>query len=61
MTLGEPAHVVCPYCFEGQEIWLEVDVDGDLVWDCEVCCQPWAVRVWHDADGHPQVHVDRAQ
>ena len=40
--------VTCPYCGEAQEIYLEPDVEGDLVLDCEVCCNPWNVRVWED-------------
>ena len=43
--------VTCPYCGEEVEIYLEPDVTGTLVQDCEVCCQPWQVRVTHDGDG----------
>ena len=37
--------VTCPYCGEQGEIYLEQDVSGRLVLDCEVCCNPWLVRV----------------
>ena len=37
--------VQCPYCGEAVEIYLEPDVRGTLVQDCEVCCNPWTVRV----------------
>ena len=37
--------VACPYCGETVEIYLEPDVRGTLVQDCEVCCNPWRVRV----------------
>lgn len=37
--------VVCPYCGENVEIYLEADVTGTLVQDCEVCCNPWLLRV----------------
>ena len=37
--------VTCPYCGEAVEIYLEPDVRGTLVQDCEVCCNPWTVRV----------------
>lgn len=37
--------VTCPYCGEGVEIYLEPDVQGELVMDCEVCCNPWTVRI----------------
>jgi Cysteine-rich CPXCG len=37
--------VRCPYCGEDLEIWIEPDVSGSFVQDCEVCCNPWLVRV----------------
>src|SRR3954464_417893 len=37
--------VVCPYCGEQVEIYLEPDMRGTFVQDCEVCCNPWRVRV----------------
>jgi hypothetical protein len=43
--------VTCPYCGEMVEIYLEPDVRGRFVQDCEVCCNPWNVRVsGHDDD-----------
>ena len=38
-------HVTCPYCGEEAEIYLEPDVHGTLIQDCEVCCNPWRVRI----------------
>ena len=38
-------HVTCPYCGEEGAIVVEPDVQGSLVQDCEVCCNPWQVRV----------------
>jgi hypothetical protein len=37
--------VTCPYCGEEVEIGIEPDVGGTFVQDCEVCCNPWVVRV----------------
>lgn len=37
--------VACPYCGEEGEIFVESDVHGTFVQDCEVCCNPWLVRV----------------
>jgi ribosomal protein S27E len=37
--------VTCPYCGEQAEIYIEADVRGQFVQDCEVCCNPWLVRV----------------
>jgi len=42
--------VTCPYCGETVEIYLEPDVRGRFVQDCEVCCNPWNVRVSRDGD-----------
>lgn len=51
--------VTCPYCGEQGEIYVEPDVEGGLVQDCEVCCNPWLVRVYRDAQGR-NVEVSRA-
>jgi len=40
--------VDCPYCAEQVEIYLEPDVRGSFIQDCEVCCNPWTVRVVYD-------------
>jgi hypothetical protein len=37
--------VECPYCGEIVVIYVEPDVRGTLVQDCEVCCNPWQLRV----------------
>ena len=37
--------VQCPYCFEVVEIDIDPETRGVLVQDCEVCCNPWTVRV----------------
>jgi hypothetical protein len=37
--------VWCPYCGEQVEIYVEPDVRGSFVQDCEVCCNPWRVRI----------------
>jgi hypothetical protein len=42
--------VTCPYCGEQIEIYLEPDVGGRLIQDCEVCCNPWQVRIFGDGD-----------
>jgi hypothetical protein len=51
--------VTCPYCGEEIEIYLEPDVSGTLVQDCEVCCNPWNVRVSGRGDDR-SVDVTRA-
>jgi hypothetical protein len=37
--------IPCPYCGERVEITIEQDLAGEMIWDCEVCCRPWAVSV----------------
>ena len=51
--------VTCPYCGESSEIYIEPDVAGSFVQDCEVCCNPWRVRVSCDGSER-QVDVERA-
>jgi len=51
--------VTCPYCGEEVEIHVEEDVSGSFVQDCEVCCNPWLVRLTRASDG-PSVSVRRA-
>ena len=51
--------VTCPYCGEPVELFLERDVEGSLVQDCEVCCNPWQVQVWTEG-GHCRGSVGRA-
>lgn len=43
--------VRCPYCGESVEILVEADVAGEMVQDCEVCCNPWRMRVSRDVSG----------
>ena len=50
--------VTCPYCGETVEIYLETDVEGHLVQDCEVCCNPWEIDIWADGEDR-QLHVSR--
>jgi transcription elongation factor Elf1 len=50
--------ILCPFCGEEVEILLEEDVRGSFVQDCEVCCNPWLVRVIRSSEG-VDVTVDR--
>ena len=51
--------VTCPYCGEEIEIYVERDVRGSYVQDCEVCCNPWTVRVTRE-EGDLHVQIGRA-
>jgi len=50
--------VQCPYCGEEMEIYIEPDVLGTMVHDCEVCCRPWQVWVGYE-DGERYLSVTR--
>lgn len=51
--------VTCPYCGEQVEVYVEPDVTGSFVQDCEVCCNPWRIRVTGKRDER-SVDVERA-
>ena len=48
--MNEEFVVQCPYCGEQIEIYVEPEVRGSFVQDCEVCCNPWRVHVTVDGD-----------
>ncbi len=60
MKTDETQLVTCPYCGEEIELYVESDVRGSYVQDCEVCCNPWMVRVSREEDGAMYVDVSRA-
>ena len=51
--------VHCPWCGEENELSLDPGSGSrqDYVEDCQVCCQPWRVRVEYLADGSARVSV----
>lgn len=58
-TAERNAVVRCPCCGEPVDIALDPgsgDVQ-DYVEDCQVCCQPWQVRVRYHRDGSASVSV----
>ena len=57
--MGDTHLVTCPFCGETIEIYVEPDVRGSYVQDCEVCCNPWTVRVTRE-DDEVYVEVGRA-
>jgi hypothetical protein len=50
--------VTCPFCGKQVEIYVEPDVKGSFVQDCEVCCNPWRVQVSGRGDAR-EVQVQR--
>lgn len=57
--MQEEFPVTCPYCGERLELYLEAELEGTLIQDCEVCCNPWEIQIRYDG-GHRQVSVTRA-
>ena len=59
-TAETAATVYCPYCNESVEIALDPGGGStqEYVEDCEVCCQPWTVKVQYGEDGAAEVSVD---
>ncbi len=53
----DSVQVLCPYCGEATDLILEPDVEGELVYDCEICCNPWQVKIGRDAEGEIEVLV----
>lgn len=51
--------VICPYCGEEVEIYLEPEISGSFIQDCEVCCRPWQLRVSREG-GDRHLDVSRA-
>ncbi|MCC7540697.1 MAG: CPXCG motif-containing cysteine-rich protein [Deltaproteobacteria bacterium] len=59
--MGESQIVRCPYCHETCEVWIDIDLEGSFVQDCEVCCRPWVLYVQRNDEGDVHVDVTRAQ
>jgi hypothetical protein len=56
----DTAEVLCPYCSEVVELYVDPETDGSFVEDCSVCCRPWIVTV-HREGGELAVSVDRQE
>lgn len=54
------AEVLCPYCSELVELYIDPETDGSFVEDCSVCCRPWVVTVQR-AGGEIAISVDRQE
>lgn len=58
-TADLTAAVACPCCGEAVEIALDPGSGNaqDYVEDCQVCCQPWRVRLRYHRDGSAEVSI----
>jgi len=59
MIMDDHFVITCPYCGEEVEIYVEPDLENTFIQDCEVCCNPWRVRV-HDDGEDRYIDVGRA-
>jgi len=59
MVDEEPVRAQCPYCGEWQELVLDPGSEGEMVQDCEVCCEPWQMTVRRGRDGRVVVQLER--
>jgi len=59
--VNDTVEVICPYCFEQVEVYIDPGDEGELVRDCDVCCRPWALHIARNGDGEPIVHAFRSQ
>jgi hypothetical protein len=57
--MDDTTTVTCPYCGEAVDVYVEADARGTFVQDCEVCCNPWLVRVEFE-DDERNISVSRA-
>ena len=57
----DTSEVICPYCFERIEVYVDPETEGELVQDCDVCCRPWELHVARTEDGELSIQVIRAQ
>jgi hypothetical protein len=48
--MDDTFEITCPSCGEALEIYVEPDVHGTYIQDCEVCCQPMQITVVDDEE-----------
>jgi len=58
--MDDSALVLCPYCLQQVELFVDPETRGTYVEDCELCCHPWRVEVARDPEGNPLVTITRA-
>lgn len=59
--MSDTGTVICPYCFEVVEVYVDPETVGELVQDCDVCCNPWRLLVARSAQGELSLQAERAQ
>ena len=59
--MDDTADIICPYCLQQVEIYVDPETIGQLVHDCDVCCRPLAIEVSRGEEGELFVLATRAQ
>lgn len=59
--MSDTGTVICPYCLEVVEVYVDPETVGELVQDCDVCCNPWRLLVARSARGELSLRAERAQ
>ena len=59
--MDDTADVICPYCLEQIEIYVDPETIGELIYDCDVCCRPLAIQVSRSDEGELFVRASRSQ
>jgi Cysteine-rich CPXCG len=59
--MGATVTVSCPYCDDQVDVFVETDLAGTMVQDCELCSQLWRMTVaWVDGKVMVNVTTDNA-
>ena len=61
VSLEDTVDVICPYCYERMEIYVDPQTVGEVIRDCDVCCRPWSLHIARGEEGDLHVAADRAQ
>ncbi len=59
-------NITCPFCWQVLDILIDPYQESefehfDYIEDCQVCCNPISILVFHDADGGLQVKAEQGQ
>jgi hypothetical protein len=55
----ELVSVQCPCCGAWQALVLDPDSSGEMVQDCEICCEPWQMSVFRSRSGAVTIRLER--
>ena len=53
--------VQCMACFEWVDVSIDIQDQGVMVQDCEVCCRPLQITLHWESNGQPHIQVELAE